>query len=305
MFQEYEVLLRCSPRLGEGRGGVGLLLDKATLFCVLQMKWLKVERYGDLYRLLEFHKLPYTGGKRKRSKDCQQDDSGFEIAGFESLESSEVCGEDASDLLLFGVGGEPPQDERPERFRQSVQRARARVKELALCNDWEYFVTLTLSETKQDRYSLSDWAKDFGVWIGNYNRKYGTKLRYIVIPEMHKNGAWHGHGLLGGVASESLCINEHGYLDMPYYRNRFGWINLSKIKDKNRVSNYIAKYITKAQGGENIEKGKHLFYTSRGLAGKEFECFVEVDASFEMDWSCEYCSIKWITAGELSGLERI
>lgn len=153
----------------------------------------------------------------------------------------------------------------------NLSRTKARVQELALCNPWEYFVTMTINADKQDRYALADYVKALGVWIGNYNKKYNTKLSYLIVPEQHKDGAWHCHGLFNGVASESLTINNNGYLDMPYYRNRFGYISLDKIRDENKCSTYISKYIVKQYYNnqlDGVESGKHMFYASRGLAGK-------------------------------------
>lgn len=81
---------------------------------------------------------------------------------------------------------------------------------------------------------------------------------------------------LHDLSSDSLVTNEHGYLDIPYYRNRFGYISLSPIKSREKVGRYITKYISKDIA---LCKGKlnaHMFYSSHGLAGKELlhECYV-------------------------------
>lgn len=36
-------------------------------------------------------------------------------------------------------------------------------------------------------YDIDGYVRDLGVWIGNYNKKYGVKLRYVLIPEQHKD----------------------------------------------------------------------------------------------------------------------
>ncbi len=158
----------------------------------------------------------------------------------------------------------------------NLSRTKGRVLELSLCNPWEYFVTMTINADKQDRYALPDYIKALGIWIGNYNKKYNTKLSYIIVPEQHKDGAWHCHGLFNGVASDSLIKNNNGYLDMPYYQNRFGYISLDRIREKNKCSTYISKYIVKQYYNnqlDGVECGKHMFYASRGLQGKQLiEC---------------------------------
>lgn len=41
-----------------------------------------------------------------------------------------------------------------EKLENSLSRSRNKVFEYAYCNDWEYFVTMTLDKTKYDRYDL-------------------------------------------------------------------------------------------------------------------------------------------------------
>lgn len=180
-------------------------------------------------------------------------------------------------------------------------RARSAIREIALCNNWTWFGTFTLSDVNGDRYDLKKFIREFGVWIGNYNRKFGTKLRYLIIPEQHKNGAWHLHGLLDGVADNSLVVNQYGYMDMPYYANRFGFISLSRIKDPERVASYITKYVTK-QTGDNIELGYHSYYCSRGLNRAqllaEFTCSGNPVQDNKV-WCNEYCGIEWVEADDL------
>lgn len=185
-------------------------------------------------------------------------------------------------------------------MKNNIIRAKSRITELALCNDWEYFVTLTIDAQKQDRENLDEYIKAFGVWISHFNRKYKCHIKYILIPEQHKDGkSWHMHGLLHDVPENALVVNEHGYLDMPYYRERFGYISLSPIKDKRRCARYITKYVTKSLDCNNArirELGKHLYYASRGLNGKtkigETDIVVPVSA-----FKSDYCYTLWLVRG--------
>lgn len=155
-----------------------------------------------------------------------------------------------------------------EKAACNISRARGRVVELALCNEWEWFVTLTLNAEKQDRADLDGYVKDLGVWVGNFNKKYGCKLKYILIPEQHKDGSWHMHGLFHDVPPSAVTVNQYGYYDLPYYGCRFGFISLSRIRDKERTARYITKYISKSMTSRADAVGKHLYYASRGLNGK-------------------------------------
>jgi len=161
------------------------------------------------------------------------------------------------------------EEQNTEKLDNNLCRARSRIRELALCNDWSHFVTLSLNGEKIDRYDLDGYVKKLGQWINNYTKKYGVKLKYLLIPEQHKDGAWHMHGLMNDISPDSLNKNEHGYLDMPYYKDRFGYISLSPVKDGKRIASYITKYVAKALQATSIELCKHSFYHSRGLKGAE------------------------------------
>lgn len=180
-----------------------------------------------------------------------------------------------------------------EKAQNNFCRAKSTVTELALCNNFEYFVTLTLDESKTNRYDLTAFIHDLGVWIGNFNKKYNAKLKYILIPEEHKKGGWHMHGLFSGVPPNALTINEHGYLDLPYYRRRFGFISLSKIKDKSRCARYITKYICKDFTARLFDLGGHLYYASHGLNRREFVLQGDLNSLPADFWSNDYVSLKW------------
>lgn len=180
----------------------------------------------------------------------------------------------------------------------NLYRAKSKVRECALCNEWDYFLTLTLDKRKQDRYDLDGYVRDLGTWIGNYNKKYHTKLQYLLIPEQHKDGGWHMHGMFRGIAPESLVRNEYGYLTMPYYAERFGYISLSPVRDGKRTASYITKYIAKAFGHTLIGLCKHSYYRSQGLQEAydigEYACD-EIPSDV---WQNEYCGIAWCSSDE-------
>lgn len=82
----------------------------------------------------------------------------------------------------------------PKDVTRSVRRAKARVREIALANDFQYFVTLTLDPAKVDRYDVKTVVKKLSQWADNQARRHG--LRYVLVPERHKDGAIHFHGFM-------------------------------------------------------------------------------------------------------------
>jgi len=158
-----------------------------------------------------------------------------------------------------------------KKLDNSISRSRTRIFEYSMCNKFEYFITLSLNGEKKNRYELKPFIKDLGQFIRDYRKKYKVDIQYILIPEKHKDGAWHMHGLIKGIPESHLHINDNGYLDWKAYKDKFGWISLGKVKNQEAVSKYITKYITKSFNSNMgvIEKEQKLYYVTRGLKKPE------------------------------------
>jgi len=114
---------------------------------------------------------------------------------------------------------------------------------------------------------------------------------------MHEDGAWHMHGLIKGIRERDLVKNEHGYLVWKQYTEKFGRImSLGKIRDKQKVSSYITKYISKALAGTVKEYGAHMYYCSKGLS-KSTEIYRGKNVAVMSTWDYVrpdgFCKIKW------------
>lgn len=170
-----------------------------------------------------------------------------------------------------------------EKLDQNICRARSEIFELAYCNDWQYFTTFTIDKTKFGRYDLEKYHKAFTQWLRNYNKKFGTHIKYLTIPEQHKNGAWHEHGFIMGLPLEHLRLFDAEYeklpkyirdkllagspvYDFPAYREKFGFCDFEPIRSLEGVSKYVTKYISKDLAKSVTASGAHLFYHSTGLS---------------------------------------
>lgn len=182
-------------------------------------------------------------------------------------------------------------------------RAKTVIKEYALCNDFTHFVTLTLDKSKYDRYNLSKYIKDLSQFIRDYRKKYKCDIQYLLIPEQHKDGAWHLHGLIKGINENHLFsfdelpsspakLKGKGYYNFELYSKKFGFCSLGRIKDIEKVSNYIIKYINKDLG-KNIELGCKTYYNSRGLKKAETIKKGHLLCPVEYDFENDYCKIKF------------
>lgn len=189
----------------------------------------------------------------------------------------------------------------------NLSRAKSRVIELALCNPWKYWCTFTISPRKYDRYNLKAYKKDFSEFIHTLNRSRIEKITYILIPEMHEDGAWHMHGFINGLLDSDLKLNGNGYLTWDKYNNKFGFMSLSVIRDLESTAKYSMKYMTK-DSSRNVSKlGAHLYYASHGL--KTAERIYKGHGEFhgEWDWSHPdgYLKIKTLDLRETTLEEYI
>jgi len=193
------------------------------------------------------------------------------------------------------------------KLESSLSRTKSKIFEIALCNDWEWFATLTLNP-EYDRKDLRNYKKKLSTWIKNYNRLHQTNIQYLLIPENHKDGSWHMHGLIMGLPVEHLLefslseklpikilveiAHGHKMYSWPAYAKTFGYITISKIKNIESVSKYITKYITKDLFSTKIDLNNHLYYCSKGLKRAEIINQGRLVKELDEDYSNDYVKIK-------------
>lgn len=174
-----------------------------------------------------------------------------------------------------------------ERFAQSLSRTRARIFELAACNEFTHFCTFTQDKEKRDRFNLTEFREDFAQLVRNLNRSRaaGDKIKYLLIPEKHKKGGWHMHGFLKGLTPDDLRLftldeklpqrlrkqlKEGAKIyDWTRYRRSFGYFTCTEIENGTAAAKYITKYVTKDVAETVRKSGAHLFFASQGLKGRK------------------------------------
>lgn len=81
-----------------------------------------------------------------------------------------------------------------ENVSRSMRRARVRVRDYCLCTDMRWFATFTLDRSKVDRYDVVSITKKLNHWLNHQQQRRG--ISYVMVPEFHKDGAVHFHGML-------------------------------------------------------------------------------------------------------------
>lgn len=166
-------------------------------------------------------------------------------------------------------------------LEKSINRTKTRISDYVLCNNFTHFVTFTFDpknskvKNEENRHDLRKMSKLLMTWINseqiNHFRRHGQRFKYLIVPERHKNGAWHFHAIFEDYKNEiedfynsknkyltvdeirsknKKAKNERGFL--PRYN--LGRSEIAPIKDKTKMSSYIKKYITKELINEKFKK---------------------------------------------------
>ncbi len=181
-----------------------------------------------------------------------------------------------------GLGRKGPEPAKREKGKKSegddmlrsMRRARANLRRMALANDFRWFVTLTLDRQRIDRYDGAEILRHLKDWLGNAVQRQG--LKYILVPERHKDGAWHFHGFFNDV----LEAVDSGHTDRcghPVYNlPRWGWGFSTAIElygDYAGAVAYVCKYIGKQEGQRPLGR----WYYSGGKLAKPSKTYAALD----------------------------
>lgn len=163
-----------------------------------------------------------------------------------------------------------------QKLDPAFSRARSVIYQLCVCNDWQYFFTGTLNPEWHDRSNLFHFRSAFTQFIRDLRKQPGYEnLSYVLIPEKHKDGSWHMHGLLRGLPESALTpfvrgihpkkLVDGGYLNWGAYAKKFGFCSLDHINDLDAVAGYLTKYISKDLAASVVDVGGHTYFCTRGL----------------------------------------
>lgn len=246
-----------------------------------------IKRFNDEYRV--------TWNKSMRIKGME------EVKDNVSRET--LCSDSRKELSA------PSQAEKYRKFSESLVRAKSKVREYILCNEFSHFVTLTADPAKfRDRFDVKSVADKLTQTISNYNKREGAKkdfkVTYVLIPEKHPtSGAIHFHGFMN-LPKDEIRINKNGFPEWGVYADKCGFMSISILRDKNRAASYITKYMAKDMMSTTLaDKGSHAYYASKGLnkAITVYQGHAEFIPGMEWDWIHPdgYCAVKVLTSGAL------
>ncbi len=177
---------------------------------------------------------------------------------------------------------------------ENQSRAIQVVYDLARGLKWDWFFTLTFSPEEVDRFDFDACAAlvlKFTRSMRHYN------CRYIIIPEQHKSGAWHFHGLAKGDLPTKLAINSKtgkfvfdnkGRLVYNVTNFDVGFTTATKIGSSDRTVSYLTKYLTKDKMSK-VPKGRKRYWASRKLPKPEVDTFLAgLEEASQLIHACRY-----------------
>ena len=150
----------------------------------------------------------------------------------------------------------------PERsLQESQRRAKSKVRDIALCNQFTYFFTWTLAPDLIDRYDAKEIYKKLRPFLSHMSQRKG--FQYVLIPEYHKKKegeerpAIHLHGLcnLGSVKISRAhnpagkpITDESGREVYNMDAWKYGFSTCVKLDGSyEKAVSYVTKYITKSE----------------------------------------------------------
>lgn len=164
----------------------------------------------------------------------------------------------------------------------SVARTKNSIYQLARSCRWEYFVTLTFDPKVVDSSDYDDVVAKLGNWLSNVKKRVCPDLTYILVPELHKKGNFHFHGLFKNC--DGLEFVDSGYRtnqDAVIYNiasYRLGFTTATKIVDSSKACGYFTKYITKDLCC--VTKNKRRYWASKNIQRPVAHAFNFNDAQF-------------------------
>lgn len=160
------------------------------------------------------------------------------------------------------------EDKKNHSLSVSTNRSKNNLFRIARSNDWDLFVTLTFDREIIDSSDYDLISKKMTTWINNIKSRYCHNLKYLTVPELHKDKIhYHFHCLFANI--DNLTLIDSGHIDklgskiynLPEWK--YGFSTATFVKDKNKVRNYIGKYITKDL--MNNLKYKKRYYCSQNV----------------------------------------
>lgn len=181
----------------------------------------------------------------------------FKESGWEEVDQSE-------NHIKCDSEKEVSEENKASNIERASRRAKINAFDTILCNpDLDTFATFTYRpDDTVDRSEYDSCYKVLSVWLSNRVQRKG--LKYVIVPEHHKSGDIHFHGILNSSALKltpafsprtglPLTSNGSPIYNLVDWKSGFSTAQIigSGADDRDKVAKYIFKYMGK-QCGQRI-----------------------------------------------------
>lgn len=215
----------------------------------------KVSEYLESTEVV-YYDIPITGHEKEKDTILiERNDELYEVYSFIAFDVKEK---------------KPKQDVNPYRsFYVSFNRTKNKIYNYARDNKWDWFITFTFDPQKIDSFNYDEVVSCMSAFFLFLKHNSKTNTKYLVVPEKHKSGRYHLHGVFSDIDMSLWKFKFSGHYTengMPIFNIDgfpFGFTTATYVESTTRVAHYIAKYITKDMF-DSI-KNKKRYWSTRNI----------------------------------------
>ncbi len=177
----------------------------------------------------------------------------------------------------------------------SIRRSKSKILDYAMADYFDYFLTLTFDPKKVDSKDHELTKKLLSKWLNNFRRQH-PDLKYVLVPELHKSGAIHFHGLFKGIDKTKAGITPATSDTKRFKKDKggrqiynmkkygYGFSTVVELDDNPATAYYITKYIKKEML-QNAVLNKKRYWVSRGLSKSFSYTFDDISKVDELKYT--------------------
>ena len=159
-------------------------------------------------------------------------------------------------------------DKRVQSIMDSSKRSKKMIYDVTRSNNWEWFVTITFDPEKVDSKNYEDCTKKLSQWLKDIRKRHCKDMKYIFVPELHKSGRYHFHGLISDCEGLEMTDSDHvdkkGKVIYNIGKYKLGFTTATKVQNSEAAEKYITKYVTKEMTA--TAKGKRRYWKSKNCS---------------------------------------
>ena len=188
----------------------------------------------------------------------------------------------------------------------STRRTRETIFDLARNNAFSFFTTYTFDPCKVNSFDYDAVSKKMSNYLCGLHRR-NPDCRYIIVPELHKSGRYHFHGLVGD-ADMRLSYSGHEHHGQPVYNIgdfTLGYSTCSEIRQSALCASYLCKYVTKDLC--SVSKGRKRYWCSHNLERPTVErrTITSIEQLFSVFGTPDYEKESVISKPDFQGTVRL